>query len=152
MNSADVRILDLNDFEMPLYGIDKELDTGVPSEAESFANIIEGASGVIISLAEHNGSFTVAFKNIIDWVSRLKRSTWKNKKVLLLSTSPGKRGAVSSLNLALNSFPHWGADVVGHFSLPSFSQNFDEGKGLMNDVLMDDLMNAVRAFEKSLTN
>ena len=59
-------ILDLNDFEMPIYSEDRDKINGIPEKAYEFKKILKNADGIIISFAEHNGSYTSAFKNIID--------------------------------------------------------------------------------------
>jgi chromate reductase, NAD(P)H dehydrogenase (quinone) len=81
---------------------------------------------IIISFAEYNGSYTAAFKNIFDWISRINNKTFQNKKMILMATSPGGRGGKTVLENALNRFPHHGADIVGNFHLPSFQQNFEK--------------------------
>ena len=78
---AEVNLLDLNDFEMPLFSVDRE--SHFPAEATRFAQLIDQSDLLVISLAENNGSYSVAFKNIFDWVSRIKdRPVFNNKKIL----------------------------------------------------------------------
>src|SRR5438046_1510222 len=89
----EVKILDLNDYEMPIYSHDRELQTGIPKLAYDFADKIDKSDLLIISLAEHNGNYSVAFKNIFDWVSRIpQRKVFGNKPVYLMATSYGARG------------------------------------------------------------
>ena len=126
--NASISVINLNDFEMPLFGVDLEKEKGIPQKATDFQNLLQDADLIIISLAEHNGSYTVAFKNIMDWKSRLEGKIWENKQMLLLSTSPGARGGASVMQTALASFPFQGADVIGSFSLPQFYEHFKEGK------------------------
>ena len=72
MTGADVTILDLNDFEMPIYSIDREKAGGIPSLAHDFKAEVKKADKIIISFAEHNGGYSAAFKNIMDWMSRIE--------------------------------------------------------------------------------
>ncbi len=95
---AEITLLDLNDFEMPIYSIDREQEGGVPNLAKQFKSHIQNADGIIVSLAEHNGSFTTAYKNIYDWMSRLEGSVWEQQTMFLLSTSPGGRGGKTVLD------------------------------------------------------
>ena len=74
-------ILDLNDFEMPIYSEDRHTEEGVPRKALTFKKIINESKGLIISLAEHNGSYTAAFKNIYDWISVIEKTVWSNKPI-----------------------------------------------------------------------
>ena len=62
-------IIDLNDFEMPIYSEDREKIGGIPEKALKFKKLISECDGIVISLAEHNGAYTAAFKNIFDWIS-----------------------------------------------------------------------------------
>ncbi len=127
--------IDLNDFEMPIYSIDREREQGIPPEAKEFKSILNNADGIVISFAEHNGSYSAAFKNVMDWVSRVERPLWLNKPMFLLATSPGARGAKGVLETASMSFPHMGGQVVAKFSLPSFSKNFNDQSGITDDTL-----------------
>lgn len=93
--NSDNTVLDLNNFEMPIYSIDRENRDGIHPLAYEFKKIIKKHDALIISLAEHNGSYSAAFKNIFDWISRINNeSLWYDKPILLLSTSPGARGVL----------------------------------------------------------
>jgi len=149
-NGVDKLILDLNDFEMPIYSEDKENEFGIPKEALKFYNILKESDGIIISFAEHNGSYTVAFKNIFDWISRIDKIVWWNKPMLLLSTSDGIRGAVSVLKMAHQriSFEH--KFNIPTFSLPSFSKNFNDREGILNSDLKKSFLEACEKFKLNL--
>ncbi len=147
-NSGFTKV-DLNNFEMPLFSVDIENEEGFPKEATDLNAIIEQADGFIISLAEHNGAYSAAFKNVFDWLSRIEGKVWRNKPVLLLSTSPGARGGESVLNIALNRFPYMGGNIVGSMSFPSFFDNFKD-KDIVNSDLKLRLANLVVEFEKAL--
>lgn len=138
-------VLDLNDFEMPIYSMDYEEANGIPSAAKEFKDSFRDADGIIISFAEHNGSYSAAFKNIFDWASRIEKSVWLDKPMLLLATSPGGRGGMTVLATAAGSFPHQGAKVMGEFSLPSFYDNFSVEDGIMDAELRS-------SFEAQLAN
>ncbi|GAK94333.1 hypothetical protein JCM19298_1461 [Nonlabens ulvanivorans] len=70
-NQPDTTVLDLNDFDIPLYGIDTELENGIPNDVLKFSNVLKESDLLIISLAEHNGAYATAFKNLFDWLSRV---------------------------------------------------------------------------------
>jgi NAD(P)H-dependent FMN reductase len=149
--NASVEVLDLNDFEMPIYSIDREKENGIHAKAEAFKAKIEQADGIIISFAEHNGSYTAAFKNVSDWVSRIDKKIWSDKPTLILATSPGGRGGLSVLQEATRSLPRLGAQVAGSFSLPSFGQNFDSNEGIKDQDLLNSLNEHLRAFEELIS-
>ena len=147
---VEVTILDLNDFEMPIYSIDREQAGGIPDLAKQFKAQIQAADGIIVSFAEHNGSFTAAYKNIYDWMSRMEGSVWEEKLMLLLSTSPGGRGAKTVLEAALSTYQRGNKNLVGHFSLPAFNQNFSEQGGITNTELLASFKEQLAIFEKAL--
>jgi len=128
LSKCEVEILDLNDFELPLYGQDKEEEIGHPQLAKDFLTKILQSDGIIISFAEHNGSYTVAYKNIFDWCSRIEPKVFQNKPMVLLATSPGSMGASSVLASAIQSAPYFNGIVKASLSVPSFFDNFDPDK------------------------
>lgn len=135
--NTEIEILDLNDFTVPTYAIDIEKNEGIPKAAIDFYNKIGEADLLIISMAEHNGNYTAAFKSILDWMSRIEGKLFQGKKMLLLSTSPGARGASSVLEISKDRFPRHDANLVGTFSLPSFYENFDYDKGIVTNEDFD---------------
>ena len=148
---SEVTIIDLNDFEMAIYGIDREKEEGIPQLAYDFRELVETHDGVLMSLAEHNGAYTTIFKNIFDWISRIQGSTWGDKPMLLLGTSPGGRGASSVLEIASKRFPFNGGFVKDTYSLPFFNDNFDkEAQKVINEEKLNELTEKVRAFELGL--
>ncbi|MBL4712708.1 MAG: NAD(P)H-dependent oxidoreductase [Gammaproteobacteria bacterium] len=129
VNKLKIEILDLNDVELPLFSEDREAELGQPQLAKDFLAKIGESDAVIISFAEHNGSYTVAYKNIFDWASRIKPKVFQNKPMLLLATSPGPGGASTVLAMATTSAPYFDGEVISSFSLPSFYENFDSEQG-----------------------
>lgn len=144
--SAEVTQLDLNNFSLPIYSEDEENANGVPEGAKAFRAMIEGHDGLVVSLAEHNGSYTAAFKNLYDWTSRLEKKVWADKPMLLLSTSPGGRGGASVMAAAEATFARMGADLKATFSLPSFHDNFSAEDGVTDPELAAKLAEAIASF------
>lgn len=142
---ANIEILDLNDYEMPIYSIDKENDTGIPSLAQQFFDKIGSADALIVSFASHNGSYAAAYKNIFDWASRIDSKVFQGKPIVMLSTSPGAGGAKSVLENACESAPHFNADLRGSLSMPSFHDNFDtDSQSLKKGIFSDELTTELR--------
>ena len=146
IEDANITLIDLNDFEMPIYSLDREENDGIPAEAVNFKALISSSDSIVISFAEHNGSYSTAFKNIMDWVSRIKGDTWEGKAFFLLSTSPGGRGGKTVLNAARVTFQHMGAQVKAYFSLPRFYQNFSEEGGIKDQELNQEFQHQLRMF------
>lgn len=149
LENTETIVADLNDFDLPLYGIDLEKEKGIPKDATRLNNLLESADGLVISLAEHNGSFAAAFKNTYDWLSRINKKVWKGKPMLLMATSPGGRGGATVLQTAKASFPYLGADIVADFSLPSFHTNFSED-GLTDPQLNENLNQKIELLQKAI--
>ncbi len=149
LKDVEINILDLNNFEFPLYGIDYEKEHGIPENAQLFLNYIKESDGIVLSLAEHNGAYSTAFKNLFDWISRIDGKLWSDKPMLLLATSPGGRGGASVLEIAKGRFPYMGGNIVATFSLPSFNDNFSES-GIMGQTLHDELHQAIASFQHAI--
>ena len=140
---ADVEVLDLNDFQMPLFSVDIEKEIGQHPLAKAFLAKIGTADILVVSLAENNGNYSVAFKNIFDWCSRIGAKVFQDKPMLLMATSPGARGGVSVLEIAKNALPRYGANIKGTLFLPSFNDNFDVEKGKISNEELDNQLKAI---------
>ncbi|MCG8414230.1 MAG: NAD(P)H-dependent oxidoreductase [Pseudomonadales bacterium] len=145
LEGVDVEILDLNDYELPLFSVDRERELGQPELAKQFLQKIADADALLISFAEHNMSFTAAWKNLYDWCSRIETKVYQGKPTVLLSTSPGGRGGANALEAALKSAPRFGADIRGSLSLPSFNDNFDTEAGVVSNPELDTQLKEVVA-------
>lgn len=152
MEKVNVKVLNLNDFKMPIFDVDDEAELGSPEKANELSALFDDAAGFVVSFAEHNGSYTAAFKNNFDWLSRINKNVWRDRPVLLLSTSPGGRGGQTVLAAAKTSFPHMGAKITGSFSLPFFHDNFDANTGLKNEEQLAVVKALVANFEKAVNS
>ncbi|PHS06912.1 MAG: NADPH-dependent FMN reductase [Kordia sp.] len=135
LKDTEVKVLDLNNYELPLYGIDLENENGIPKDAHNLLKEIKDADGIVLSLAEHNGAYSTSFKNAFDWLSRIDGKLWSEKPMLLMATSPGARGGATVLEIARGRFPYMGGNIVADVSFPSFFDNFKEG------VVADETLN-----------
>jgi len=149
INNVEVEVLDLNDFELPLYGIDYEISHGIPDNAQVFLDKIKSSNGIVLSLAEHNGAYATVFKNLFDWMSRIDGKLWNDVPMLLMATSPGDRGGATALEIAKGRFPYMGGNIVADFSLPSFGQNFTED-GISDSELNTKFKLAISALQNVL--
>jgi len=143
-----IHMLDLSDFEMPIYSIDREQESGIPEAARVFYSAIGDADALLISFAEHNGNFTAAYKNIFDWCSRIDAKVFQNKPMIVLSASPGGRGGANVRKIVIDSAPHFGGVVKGGMSVGKFSDNFNhETQQLSNPELAAELSEQLSALE-----
>jgi chromate reductase len=142
MSNVELVKIDLNDYNLPLYSVDEETENGFGEGIVKLNQQIESADGFIVSLAEHNGAYSAAFKNAFDWLTRIEGKLWRGKPMILLATSPGARGGQSVLEIATDRFPRHNAELLASISIPSFYDNFKEGK-ISNAELNEKLISAV---------
>ncbi|WP_435234453.1 NADPH-dependent FMN reductase [Psychromonas sp. PT13] len=141
---AQVELLDINDYEMPLFSEDREKELGHPTLAKAFYQKLGEADIIVIAFAEHNGSYTAAYKNLFDWTSRIDMKVFQNKPVIMLAASPGPGGATSVLASAQGSAPFFAADLKGAISVPNFYDNFDLENGqVTNKTLLEELQKVI---------
>lgn len=141
--NAEVEVLDLNNFQMPLFSVDIEKEIGQHELAKAFLAKIATADVLVVSLAENNGNYSAAFKNIFDWCSRITAKVFQEKPMLLMATSPGGRGGTSVLEIAKKAFPFYGGNVKATFSLPSFDANFDVTNGKISNPELDNQLKEI---------
>ncbi len=150
MDGVEVEILDLNDYEMPIFSVDRENTEGIPDLAHQLFNKIGTADALIISYAEHNGSYTAAYKNIYDWMSRIDMKVFQGKPMTLLATSPGPGGASNVLSAASTSAPYFGGELKSSLSVPKFFDNFDTSKGSLSNLdIQRELMEVLSTLQAS---
>ncbi|MFL5328354.1 MAG: NADPH-dependent FMN reductase [Gemmataceae bacterium] len=99
---AEVTLIDLRDFPMPLYDGDLEQEKGLPENALRLKEMFKAHHGFLISAPEYNSSITAVLKNTIDWVSRpipgeKRLEAYVGKTALLVAASPGALGGLRGL-------------------------------------------------------
>ena len=99
---AEVTVIDLRDFPMPLYDGDLEQRDGLPATARKLKDLMLSHQGFLISSPEYNSSISGVLKNTIDWASRQSEgetplACFKNKVAGLVSASPGGLGGLRGL-------------------------------------------------------
>ncbi|EKO3658233.1 NAD(P)H-dependent oxidoreductase [Vibrio metschnikovii] len=129
IEGAQVTLLNINDYSVPMFSEDREKELGQAEGAQAFLRDLAQADAFVISFAEHNGHYPAAYKNLFDWTTRIDRELFKGKPAVYLATSPGPGGAQSVLAAAVASAPFFGGNVKGSFSVPSFYDNFDLAAG-----------------------
>lgn len=142
----NVRLMNMANYPFPMYSEDYEKENGFSNSLIEVKNDIQNSDGLIISVNEHNSNPSAYFKNFLDWLSRLDKEFIKGKKILLMSTSPGKRGGVGAHEVSKNILSRFGAASITNFILPSFHENFVEGKGITDSELAKAHEKAVAEF------
>ena len=153
IQKTNLELLDLNDYEMPIFSIERARQNGIPEKAKKFKQYIKKVNGIIISFAENNGSYSSSFKNIFDWISRVesKKNIWEQKPMFLLATAPGARGGQTVLELATKTFPFQGAKVIASFSLPFFQKNFSVENGIIDPELRKIFEQECKKFQQEIS-
>lgn len=100
---AEVTVVSLHDFPMPLFDEDLEAASGKPATAKRLKQLFADHDGLIIASPEYNSSLTAALKNAIDWVSRSDAegekplSALAGKTAVICAASPGGLGGLRGL-------------------------------------------------------
>lgn len=100
---AEVTLLSLRDFPMPVFDADIEEASGKPESAQKLKALFKDHHGLLIASPEYNSSVTAALKNALDWVSRQDSddepplSAYAGKTAVLCSASPGALGGLRGL-------------------------------------------------------
>jgi NAD(P)H-dependent FMN reductase len=99
---ADVTLIDLRDYPLPLYDGDLEQAEGIPANGQALKKLFVEHDGLLISAPEYNSSITGVLKNSIDWVSRPVPGEpplvgFTGKVATLMSASPGALGGLRGL-------------------------------------------------------
>ena len=99
---AEVTVLDLAEYPLPLYDGDLEAREGLPASAAKLKQLFLDHDGLMIASPEYNSSITALLKNTIDWVSRPAKgegplAAYKNKVAVLMAASPGGLGGLRGL-------------------------------------------------------
>ena len=128
---AEVTLIELRDFPMPLFDEDLEAKIGKPDEARRLKDLFLSHQGLIIASPEYNSGYSAALKNAIDWVSRVDGpdepaiSALTGKSAVIMAAAHGGLGGTRGLvvlrmllgNLGITLLP----DQVG---IPSAYQAF----------------------------
>jgi chromate reductase, NAD(P)H dehydrogenase (quinone) len=143
---ADVSLVSLSDYSMPLYDGDLEAREGAPDTARKFRRLMLSHRGVFIATPEYNASLPPLLKNTLDWVSRAKdpaNDPFKGRFFAIGSTSDGKLGGYRAL-IALRQVLELGLGATvlpKQVAVSGASQAFDENGGL-KDARTGDFLRA----------
>lgn len=99
---AEVTLIDLRDFPMPLYDGDLEAKEGIPQPGKRLKQAMKDHQGFLISSPEYNSSISGVLKNALDWASRPEPGEpplvcFTGKTAALMSASPGGLGGMRGL-------------------------------------------------------
>ena len=99
---AEVTVIDLREFPLPIMDEDLEAREGEPANAKKLKDLMKAHDGFLIASPENNSSYSALLKNTIDWCSRRREGErpmecFAGKVVGIMSASPGALGGVRGL-------------------------------------------------------
>lgn len=109
---ADVTVIDLNDYPLPIYHGDLEDSQGLPPAAVKLIELVNAHAGLLIASPEYNSFMTPLLKNTVDWISRADDNPFTGKVAAVVSASPGALGGVRSMMHVRHLLLHLGCHVV----------------------------------------
>tara|TARA_R110002096_G_scaffold159011_6_gene324635 strand:- start:3294 stop:3869 length:576 start_codon:yes stop_codon:yes gene_type:complete len=148
---AEVTLIDLADYPMPIYNGDLEETDGMPENALELHGMMMQHDALMLACPEYNGSITPLLKNTIDWISRPTEdagpvAAFKGKIAGLMSASPGALGGMRGLVHVRAILSGIGVLVVpGDVSVGNAYDVFDEDGSLKDDKLEARLSNSVKS-------
>jgi NAD(P)H-dependent FMN reductase len=99
---AEVTLISLADYEMPIFNEDEEAEFGIPENALAFKALLMEHDGFLIASPEYNSSYPALLKNAIDWASRMSEGekplqAFKGKVAGIMAASAGGLGGLRVL-------------------------------------------------------
>ncbi len=147
---AEVTVIDLKDFQMPLYDEDLEIQEGLPSNTQKLKELMKIHHGFLISSPEYNSSISGILKNTIDWISRQgddesPMSCFNGKVSGLMSASPGGLGGLRGLVHVRAILENMGVLVIPNQSAISKAHEAFDSNGGMNDKKQEEKVKSIGA-------
>ena len=139
---ADITLVDLADFEMPLFNQDLESERGMPDKAGEFKRLMIAHDGFLIASPEYNSAFSPLLKNTIDWASRSESDdepplvAYRGKTAAIMGTSPGGMGGMRGLVMLRMLLGNLGVMVLpDQQAVPNGFQAFNDDGSMRDDKL-----------------
>lgn len=139
---ADITLVDLVDYEMPLFNQDLESEQGMPEKAGEFKRLMIAHDGFLIASPEYNSAFSPLLKNTIDWASRSESddepplTAYRGKTAAILATSPGGLGGMRGLVMLRMLLGNLGVMVLpDQQAVPNGFKAFNDDGSMSDDKL-----------------
>lgn len=136
---ADVTLVTLKDYPMPLFNQDEEAEHGQPTGAAELKTLCRSHDAFLISAPEYNGSITPLLKNTLDWLSRQHGdeptlAAYQNKTAALLGASGGGLGGMRGLVHVRQILTNLGVTVLPkQYAMGGANEAFDDDGALIRD-------------------
>ena len=136
---AEVTLINLAEYDVPIYNQDLENAQGIPEKAIAFKKLLTEHDGFLIASPEYNSAFTPFLKNMIDWASRkesddeLPLQAYNGKFAVLMATSPGALGGLRGLTFLRMLLANLGVNVLAVQQAVPFARKAFEGDYLVDE-------------------
>jgi len=154
---AEVTLISLRDYRLPLFDADFEEEHGKTPEAKKLKELFVSSDGFIIASPEYNSGITGALKNTIDWVSRADSDdeppliAFNGKSAAILAASPGGYGGARSLAQLRPLLANIRVDVIeGEVTVPKAYEAFDDDGKLLDESKLAEVEELAVALVKKL--
>ncbi len=140
---AEVTLIALRDFPLPLFDADVEEMDGMPENAKKLKALFREHHGFVVASPEYNSSITAALKNAIDWVSRAESddepawSAFSGKTAILCAASPGALGGLRGLVHIRSILGNLGITVLPDQVAVSKAYDAFDDSGALKDAKMN---------------
>ena len=129
---ASVTLIDLADFDAPVYNGDIEAESGIPQSMQELRELIKSHEGIFISAPEYNACVPPIIINAFSWVSRPQQgddrlAAFAGRFAAIAAASPGAMGGMRMLPRLRDYLAELGLTVIpGIVSLPGAMDAFDD--------------------------
>ena len=140
---AEVTLINLADYPMPIFDQDLETAEGMPKAARAFKALLIAHDGFLIASPEYNSAFSPLLKNAIDWASRREADepplvAYRGKVAVIMAASPGAFGGMRGLVFLRMLLANIGMIVLPEqFALTHADQAFHENGSLLEKSKQD---------------
>jgi NAD(P)H-dependent FMN reductase len=123
MDIADYEILDLQEYNFPLFNERLKYQESPSPQMTAFSNKIKSAGGVLIISPEYNGGPPASLKNAID----LLTDEWRRKPVAFVTVSDGNfAGTQAIISLQFTLWKLGAFTLPATMRLPNIRESFNE--------------------------
>lgn len=135
---ADVTVVNLDDYPMPIYNADWHVEHGVPGAMLELRKLMMSANGLLIASPEYNTSITPLLKNTIDWLSQevngeSGNAPFEGKIGGLMGASNGGFGTIRALPHVSYILSNLGVFMLPVVAVPGVAKSFDESGNMTNE-------------------
>ncbi len=140
---AEVTLISLEDYPLPLFDADLAAASGPPQAAAQLKRMLIAHQGVFITSPEYSASVTPLLKNTIDWISRVRDrgeptyAAFKGRVFAIGSATNSGSGGLRSL-MALRQILELGCGALvipEQVAVPRAEEAFDDKDNLKDETL-----------------